>query len=125
MAVYQLGDLAPRIAESAYVAEQATVIGNVAIGERSSVWPGAVIRGDNETIRIGERVNIQAGAVLHADPGCPLTIGDAVSVGHQAMVHGCTIGEGSPPRAPNPCTSSPSELPVATPESLPSLMEAQ
>jgi carbonic anhydrase/acetyltransferase-like protein (isoleucine patch superfamily) len=95
MAVYQLGDLTPRIPESAYVAEEATVIGNVAIGERSSVWPDVVIRGDNESIRIGACVNIQDGAVLHADPGCPLTIGDNVSIGHQAMVHGCTIGEGS------------------------------
>jgi carbonic anhydrase/acetyltransferase-like protein (isoleucine patch superfamily) len=95
MAVYQLGELTPRIPESAYVAEEATVIGNVAIGEHSSVWPGAVIRADNDSIRIGERVNIQEGAVLHVDPGRPLAIGDDVSIGHQAMVHGCTIGEGS------------------------------
>ncbi len=95
MAVYQLGDDAPRIPQSAFVASEATVIGNVTLGERASVWPGATIRGDNEPIRVGNATNIQEGAVLHADPGCPLTIGDNVSVGHQAMLHGCTIGEGS------------------------------
>ncbi|OFZ94371.1 MAG: gamma carbonic anhydrase family protein [Betaproteobacteria bacterium RIFCSPLOWO2_02_67_12] len=93
MAVYQLGDKTPRIAPSAYVANEATVIGDVTLGERASVWPGVVIRGDNEPIRIGEAANIQDGAVLHADPGCPLSIGNGVSVGHQAMLHGCTIGD--------------------------------
>jgi carbonic anhydrase/acetyltransferase-like protein (isoleucine patch superfamily) len=93
MAIYRLGDRIPRIAASAYVAEEATVIGDVVLGERASVWPGVVIRGDNEAIRIGEESNVQDGAVLHADPGFPLTIGARVSVGHQAMLHGCTIGE--------------------------------
>lgn len=93
MAVYQLGDKAPRIAPSAYVANEATVIGDVTLGERASVWPGVVIRGDNEPICIGDASNIQDGAVLHADPGCPLTIGNGVSVGHQAMLHGCSIGD--------------------------------
>ncbi len=65
------------------------------LGERCSVWPGAALRGDNEPIRIGEASNIQEGAVLHADPGFPLTIGAQVSVGHQAMLHGCTVGDGS------------------------------
>ena len=95
MAVYQLGDKVPQLAASAFVADQATVIGDVSLGERSSVWPGVVIRGDTEAIRIGDSTNIQDGAVLHADPGCPLTIGGGVSVGHQAMLHGCTIGDGS------------------------------
>ena len=95
MALYQLGDDAPRIPASAYVSNEATVIGKVTIGELSSVWPSATVRGDNEPIRIGNSVNIQDGAVLHVDPGCPLTIGDFVSVGHQAMLHGCTVGEGS------------------------------
>ncbi|HTN27889.1 MAG TPA: gamma carbonic anhydrase family protein [Burkholderiales bacterium] len=95
MALYQLGDDAPQIPESAYVCAEATVIGQVTLGERTSVWPGATIRGDNEPIRIGRDVNIQDGAVLHVDPGCPLTLGDFVSIGHQAMLHGCTIGEGS------------------------------
>ena len=95
MALYQLGDDAPQIAESAYVSDEAAVIGQVTLGERTSVWPFATIRGDNEPIRIGRDVNIQDGAVLHVDPGCPLTIGDFASIGHQAMLHGCTIGEGS------------------------------
>ena len=95
MALYQLGDDAPQIPESAYVTDEATVIGKVTLGERTSVWPGATIRGDNEPIQIGRDVNIQDGAVLHVDPGCPLTIGDFASIGHQAMLHGCTIGAGS------------------------------
>ncbi len=95
MAIYQLGDDAPSIPESAYVASGATVIGKVTLGERASVWPGAVLRGDNEPIRIGDDTNIQEGAVLHTDPGFPLTIGDNVSIGHQAMLHGCTVGDGA------------------------------
>ncbi|MGH8675742.1 MAG: gamma carbonic anhydrase family protein [Burkholderiales bacterium] len=95
MALYQLGDDAPQIPASAYVANEATLIGKVTLGERSSVWPGATVRGDNEPIRIGNVVNIQDGAVLHVDPGCPLTLGDYVSIGHQAMLHGCTVGDGS------------------------------
>src|SRR5512132_2691343 len=95
MAIYRLGDDAPRIPASAYVANEAVVIGRVTLGERSSVWPGAVVRGDNEPIRIGAGVNVQDGAVLHVDEGCPLTLEDYVSVGHQAMLHGCTVGEGS------------------------------
>ena len=95
MALYQLGDDAPRIPASAYVANEATLIGKVTLGERSSVWPGATVRGDNEPIRIGNVANIQDGAVLHVDPGCPLTLGDYVSIGHQAMLHGCSVGDGS------------------------------
>lgn len=95
MALYRLRDSAPRIAQSAFISNEATVIGDVAVGERSSVWPGAVIRGDNEPITIGASTNVQEAAVLHADPGCPLTIGENVSIGHQAMLHGCTIGDGS------------------------------
>ena len=95
MALYQLGDDAPQIPASAYVTNEATVIGKVTLGERTSVWPGATIRGDNEPIRIGSDVNIQDGAVLHVDPGCPLTLGDFVSIGHQAMLHGCTVGDNS------------------------------
>lgn len=95
MALYRIADKTPRVAASAFVAVEATVIGAVTIGERSSVWPGAVARGDNETIAIGAETSIQDGAVLHADPGFALTIGDGVTVGHQAMLHGCTIGDGS------------------------------
>ncbi len=94
MAIYQLGDKTPNIHPEAWVAEEAVVIGQVTIGARASVWPGAVIRGDNEPIVIGEGSNVQEGVVLHADPGFPLTIGKNVTIGHQAMVHGCTVADG-------------------------------
>ena len=71
------------------------MIGRVSFGERTSVWPGAVIRGDDDTIVIGDNSNVQDGAVLHVDPGYPMSIGTNVTVGHQAMLHGCTIGDGS------------------------------
>jgi carbonic anhydrase/acetyltransferase-like protein (isoleucine patch superfamily) len=95
MAVYRLGKKTPSIPASAYVAGEATVIGEVILGEGANVWPGAVIRGDNEPITIGRGTNVQEGAVLHADPGVPLTVGEDVSIGHQAMLHGCTVGDGS------------------------------
>ena len=95
MAVYRLGKKVPRIAASAYVADEATIIGDVVLEEGANVWPGAVLRGDNEPIRIGANTNIQEGAVLHADPGTPLTVGANVSIGHQAMLHGCTVNDGS------------------------------
>jgi carbonic anhydrase/acetyltransferase-like protein (isoleucine patch superfamily) len=95
MAVFVLGDVSPRVAESAYVAPSATVLGNVTLEENSSVWFGATLRGDNENIRIGTSSNVQDGAVMHTDPGFPLSIGANVSIGHQAMLHGCTVGEGS------------------------------
>jgi len=95
VAIYRLGDSAPHIPESAYVAPGATVIGRVTLGEHASVWPGAVIRGDDDTIAIGDNTNVQDGAVLHVDPGCPMSVGANVTIGHQAMLHGCTIGEGT------------------------------
>ena len=95
MAVYRLGDDSPVIPESAYVAAEATVIGRVTLGEHVSVWPGAVLRGDNDAITIGSGSNIQDNAVLHTDPGFPLSIGANVTVGHLAMLHGCTIGDGT------------------------------
>jgi len=95
MPIYKLGDKSPTIDESAYVAAEATVIGEVILERNASVWSGAVVRGDNEPIRIGAGSNVQEGAVLHADPGFPLTIGANVTVGHLAMLHGCTVGEGS------------------------------
>lgn len=95
MAIYQLGEHAPDIDPSAYIAECANVVGKVHIGANSSVWFGVTIRADNDTITIGDNCNIQDGAVLHADPGFPLSIGKNASIGHQAMVHGCTIGEHS------------------------------
>src|ERR1700733_5486579 len=96
MALYRLGDVSPAIATSAYVAPNASIIGKVVLADRSSVWFGATLRGDNgETVSIGVGSNVQDGAVLHTDPGLPLIVGDNVSVGHQAMLHGCTIGDGS------------------------------
>src|ERR1700736_617885 len=95
MALYKLGDVSPTVAMSAYVAPNASIIGKVALGDHSSVWFGATLRGDNETVSIGVNSNVQDGAVLHTDPGFPTTVGAYVSVGHQAMLHGCTVGEGS------------------------------
>ncbi|UYN97042.1 MAG: gamma carbonic anhydrase family protein [Enhydrobacter sp.] len=95
MAIYQLGDRKPVIPDSCFVAPEATVIGDVRLGERVSIWPGAVLRGDNEPIVIGDDSNIQEGSVLHTDPGAPLTIGKSVTVGHQVMLHGCTVGDGA------------------------------
>jgi carbonic anhydrase/acetyltransferase-like protein (isoleucine patch superfamily) len=92
---YKIGDKKPDIHATAFIANEATIIGDVRISSEASVWPGAVIRGDNEPIRIGPRTNIQEGAVLHADPGFALSIGDDVSVGHQAMLHGCMVNAGS------------------------------
>jgi carbonic anhydrase/acetyltransferase-like protein (isoleucine patch superfamily) len=95
MAIYQYGEHAPQVDDSAYVAEQASVIGKVVLGKNTSVWDFAALRGDNETITISDGSNVQEGAVLHTDPGCPLTVGKNVTVGHQAMLHGCTIGDGA------------------------------
>ncbi len=95
MALYELDGKAPQLAAGAWVADSAQVIGNVILGENASVWFGTVVRGDNETIRIGRNTNVQDLSVLHSDHGKPLTIGDNVTLGHQAMVHGCTIGDNS------------------------------
>ena len=95
MAVYKLGDVSPTIAPSAYVAPTATVIGNAVLADHTSVWFGATLRGDNEIISIGANSNVQDVAVLHTDPGFSLRVGVNVSIGHQAMLHGCTVGEGS------------------------------
>ena len=95
MAIYQLDDDIPRIADTAWVADSAQVIGRVELHEGASVWFGAVLRGDNEWITVGRGSNVQDGTVMHTDMGCPLTIGEYVTIGHQAMLHGCTIGDGS------------------------------
>jgi carbonic anhydrase/acetyltransferase-like protein (isoleucine patch superfamily) len=95
MALYRIDDKAPQVAASAYIAAEATLIGAVSVGERATILAGAVARADNEPIAIGNESNVQEGAVLHADPGFPLTIGRRVTVGHQAMLHGCTIGDGT------------------------------
>ena len=95
MAVYSLGERKVILNGECFIADNATVVGSVVIHDRASLWFNAVARGDNDLITVGERTNIQDGAVLHADPGIPLTIGKNVSVGHKAMLHGCTIGEGT------------------------------
>ena len=95
MAIYALDGAAPTIAESAWVADSAQVMGDVVLAEDTSIWFGVVIRGDTETIRIGRGSNIQDLSVLHADHGMPLTVGEDVTVGHQVMLHGCTVGDGS------------------------------
>ena len=95
MAIYQLDDLTPAIHPSAWVADNAQVMGQVTLAENSSVWFGVVIRGDSATIAVGKGSIIQDNSVLHADSGMPLVIGDNVTVGHQVMLHGCTVGDGS------------------------------
>ena len=95
MAIYELDGVAPRQADSAWVADSAQVMGNVVLADDSSVWFNTVIRGDTETITVGRGSNVQDGSVLHADIGMPLVIGQNVTVGHQVMLHGCTIGDES------------------------------
>src|SRR6478752_9505179 len=93
MPLYGLGDLVPELSPGAWAAPSADLIGDVRLGSRASVWFGAVIRADNTPIVIGEDSNIQDGAVCHSDEGFPLTIGARVTVGHQAILHGCTIAD--------------------------------
>lgn len=95
MAVYELDGVAPEVAESAWIADSAQVMGRVSLGQDASVWFGTVVRGDTESITIGEGSNIQDASVLHADHGKPLVVGRHVTVGHQVMLHGCTIGDES------------------------------
>ncbi len=95
MSLYQLENIRPEVAADAFVADTARVIGRVKLGLGVSVWYGAVLRGDNEPIVVGDNSNVQEGAVLHTDPGFPLTVGAGVTIGHQAMLHGCTVGAGS------------------------------
>jgi carbonic anhydrase/acetyltransferase-like protein (isoleucine patch superfamily) len=95
MPIYSLGSRRPQYAGASFVADNATLIGSVELGEGASVWYGVVIRADMDRIVIGARCNIQDNAVLHADEGVPLIIGRDVTVGHQATVHGCTIGDGA------------------------------
>lgn len=95
MAIYEVNGVSPKVAESAWVANSAEVMGDVELGDEVSVWFGVVIRGDTDTIRIGARSNIQDLSVLHADANMPLTIGQGVTVGHKVMLHGCTVGDDS------------------------------
>ena len=91
--IYRLGDRAPK-SEALFIAPDAAVIGAVELGKDSSVWFGAVLRGDNEPIRIGARSNIQDGSVAHTDPSFPTTVGEDVTVGHRVILHGCTVEDG-------------------------------
>ena len=95
MAVYALDGVAPVVPGSAWIADSAQVIGNVVLGDNATIWFGVVARGDTETIRIGANSNVQDLSVLHADHGMPVTLGDHVTVGHQVMLHGCTVGDNS------------------------------
>ena len=95
MAIYELDENAPQLAEGAWVAESAEVIGKVELHRSANIWPKVVIRGDNDLIQVGEGSNVQDASVLHTDPGYPLLIGKNVTVGHQVMLHGCSIGDGS------------------------------
>jgi carbonic anhydrase/acetyltransferase-like protein (isoleucine patch superfamily) len=95
MPIYSLAGKQPVIGNNVWVAPNATVIGDVYLAANSSIWWNAVLRGDNDPIRIGENSNIQDGSVLHTDDGVPLTVGANVTVGHLVMLHGCTIGAGS------------------------------
>tara|TARA_Y100000590_G_scaffold454595_1_gene601678 strand:- start:5054 stop:5575 length:522 start_codon:yes stop_codon:yes gene_type:complete len=93
--IYKYHQKKPQINSNSWVAPNAIIIGNVVLEEETSIWWNAVLRGDNEQIFIGKGSNIQDGSVAHTDPGYGLTIGENVTVGHMAMIHGCTIGDGS------------------------------
>src|SRR5512133_2281598 len=93
MPLYAIGDLAPQLAPGAWAAPSADLIGDVRLGARASIWFGAVIRADNTPIVVGEDSNIQDCSVCHSDEGVPLTIGARVTIGHQAILHGCIIAD--------------------------------
>ncbi len=95
MSLYALGGVAPQLADDAWVAPGCHVIGNVVLAARASVWFGSTLRGDNEVIAIGEGSNVQENTVMHTDMGYPLTIGVGCTIGHKAMLHGCTVGNNS------------------------------
>jgi carbonic anhydrase/acetyltransferase-like protein (isoleucine patch superfamily) len=95
MTVYALGDLVPELDPEAWVAPDANVIGHVVLGAGASVWFGATLRGDNEPILVGQGTNVQENCVLHTDMGYPLTLGRDCTIGHKAMLHGCTVGDES------------------------------
>ena len=93
MPLYRIGEVEPQLAAGAWAAPSADLIGDVRLGPRASVWFGAVLRGDNTPLVLGEDTNFQDGAIGHSDPGSPLTIGARVTIGHQAILHGCTIAD--------------------------------
>ncbi|MCG6903051.1 MAG: gamma carbonic anhydrase family protein [Rhodobacter sp.] len=96
MTLYALGELSPQLPEDGdcFIAPDANVIGNVVISSAASIWFGSTLRGDNEPIVVGRGSNVQENCVLHTDPGYPLTIGENCTIGHKAMLHGCTVGDG-------------------------------
>lgn len=93
--IYELDGVAPTVHEDTWIAPDANVIGNVVLEEGASVWFGCTLRGDNERLTIGKGSNIQENCVFHTDMGFPLTLGENVTIGHKAMLHGCTVGDGS------------------------------
>jgi carbonic anhydrase/acetyltransferase-like protein (isoleucine patch superfamily) len=95
MSLFRLGDKHPHLGTNAWIAPNASVIGDVRLGDDASIWWNATLRGDNDPIHIGANTNIQDGSVLHTDEGVPLSIGANVTVGHLVMLHGCTVGDGS------------------------------
>ena len=92
MPLYRIANQQPTVHPSAWIAPSAELIGDVHLSEEASVWFGAVIRADNTPIMVGARANIQEGAMLHSDPGAPCTVGEGCTVGHHAILHGCTLG---------------------------------
>ncbi|HEX5126446.1 MAG TPA: gamma carbonic anhydrase family protein [Rhodocyclaceae bacterium] len=95
MAIFALKERVPVIGKDAWVADNASVIGTVTLGHEVNVWFGAVLRGDNDPITVGDRTNIQDGSILHTDDGVPLVLGPDITVGHMAVLHGCTVGQGT------------------------------
>ena len=95
MPLFKIGDKQPQIGDNAWIAPNATVIGDVQLGANTSIWWNATLRGDNDPIHIGDNTNIQDGSVLHTDEGVPMHIGANVTVGHLVMLHGCTVGDNS------------------------------
>ncbi len=92
--IYTFGDLSPQIDPTAWVAENATLVGNIVLKANASVWYGCVLRSEFEAITIGEGSNVQDNTVMHTDPGVPLVVGKGVTIGHAAMIHGATLGDG-------------------------------
>lgn len=95
MTVYSLDGVLPEIDGSAWIAPDAAVMGNVRLGAEVGIWFGAVLRGDTERITVGVRTNVQEHVVMHTDAGFPLDVGDGCTIGHKALLHGCTVGDGS------------------------------
>ena len=93
MTIYSLDGVSPQVAEDSWIAPDANVIGKIVIQEGASVWFGATLRGDNEEIVIGKGSNVQENTIMHTDMGYPLTVGEGCTIGHKALLHGCTIGD--------------------------------